>query len=125
MFNLLLVALGGAIGSSFRYLSGLASARLLGTGFPWGTIFVNITGSFLIGLLSEIIARRFGGSPELRLFLITGILGGYTTFSAFSLDTISLIEQGQIVTAGVYVGASLLLSGLGVVAGLALMRAIV
>lgn len=125
MLNVLLVALGGAFGSVLRYLSGVASVRLVGAGFPWGTLFVNVTGSFLIGVLSEVIARRFGASPELRLFLVTGVLGGYTTFSAFSLDAAMLAEQGQFATAALYVALSLLLSGLGVVAGLALMRAIV
>lgn len=123
--NVLLVALGGAVGSVLRYLSGLVCARLMGTGFPWGTLFVNVTGSFLIGVFSEIIARRWGASPELRLFLVTGVLGGYTTFSAFSLDAAMLAEQGQWPSAIVYIAASLVLSGLGVVAGLALMRAIV
>lgn len=125
MLNVLLVALGGAFGSVLRYLSGIASVRLAGAGFPWGTLFVNVTGSFLIGVLSEVIARRFGASPELRLFLVTGVLGGYTTFSAFSLDAAMLAEQGQFATAALYVALSLVLSGLGVVAGLALMRAIV
>jgi CrcB protein len=125
MIQLVLVALGGAVGSSLRYLAGLASARLLGTGFPWGTLFVNVTGSFLIGILSEAIARRFGASPELRLFLITGILGGYTTFSAFSLDAVTLFEQGHAVSAALYVVSTLMLSGIAVVAGLVLMRAIV
>ncbi|KQS63319.1 hypothetical protein ASG39_15630 [Rhizobium sp. Leaf371] len=125
MLNILLVALGGASGSVLRYLAGIASVRLMGAGFPWGTLFVNVTGSFLIGVLSEVIARRFGASPELRLFLVTGILGGYTTFSAFSLDAAMLAEQGQFGAAALYVALSLVLSGLAVVAGLALMRAIV
>ena len=125
MLNILLVALGGAGGSVLRYLAGIASVRLMGAGFPWGTLFVNVTGSFLIGVLSEVIARRFGASPELRLFLVTGILGGYTTFSAFSLDAAMLAEQGQFGAAALYVALSLVLSGLAVVAGLALMRAIV
>ncbi|TCM57422.1 camphor resistance protein CrcB [Rhizobium sp. PP-F2F-G48] len=125
MLNILLVALGGAGGSVLRYLAGIASVRLMGAGFPWGTLFVNVTGSFLIGVLSEVVARRFGASPELRLFLVTGILGGYTTFSAFSLDAAMLAEQGQFGAAALYVALSLVLSGLAVVAGLALMRAIV
>ncbi|CZT34999.1 fluoride efflux transporter CrcB [Rhizobium sp. 9140] len=125
MLNVLLVAVGGALGSVLRYLCGVASVRLMGAGFPWGTLFVNITGSFLIGVLSEVIARRFGASPELRLFLVTGVLGGYTTFSAFSLDAAMLAEQGHFGSAVLYVALSLVLSGLGVFAGLALMRAIV
>ena len=125
MTHLLLVAAGGALGSVLRYLVGLWTLRRFGPGFPWGTLTVNITGSFLIGVFAEAIARKFGASPEMRVFLITGILGGYTTFSAFSLDTITLMERGELVTAAVYVGSSVLVSALAVFAGLALMRAMV
>ncbi len=125
MTHILLVALGGALGSVLRYLVGLGTLRSFGPAFPWGTLTVNVTGSFLIGLLSEMIMQKFSGSPEMRVFLITGILGGYTTFSAFSLDAIALIERGETAPAALYVGSSVILSGLAVVAGLALMRAIV
>jgi CrcB protein len=125
MTHILLVALGGALGSVLRYLVGLGTLRSFGPAFPWGTLTVNVTGSFLIGLLSEMIMQKFSGSPEMRVFLITGILGGYTTFSAFSLDAIALVERGETVPAAIYVGSSVILSGLAVVAGLALMRAIV
>ncbi|MNW12769.1 camphor resistance protein CrcB [compost metagenome] len=86
---------------------------------------VNITGSFLIGVFAEVIARKFGASAEMRVFLITGILGGYTTFSAFSLDAITLFERGDIMLSAAYVIASVALSILAVFSGLALMRAIV
>ncbi len=86
---------------------------------------VNVTGSFLIGLLAELIMRKFGASPEMRLFLITGVLGGYTTFSAFSLDAIMLLERGDAALALGYIAASVVLSILAVFAGLALMRAMV
>ncbi|NRP18723.1 putative fluoride ion transporter CrcB [Ensifer adhaerens] len=125
MSNLLLVGAGGAIGSMVRYLVGLWTLHRWGPGFPWGTLGVNITGSFLIGLLAELIMRKFGASAEMRLFLITGVLGGYTTFSAFSLDTITLFERGDAALAVTYIAASVVLSILAVFAGLALMRAMV
>ncbi|WP_426131105.1 fluoride efflux transporter CrcB [Pararhizobium sp. PWRC1-1] len=125
MTHILLVAAGGAVGSVLRYLVGLWTLRSFGPSFPWGTLTVNITGSFLIGVLAEVIARKFGASAEMRVFLITGILGGYTTFSAFSLDAITLLERGEPVTALIYVASSVLLSALAVFAGLALMRAMV
>ncbi|WP_112811815.1 fluoride efflux transporter CrcB [Ensifer sp.] len=125
MSNLLLVGAGGAIGSMARYLIGLWTLQRFGPGFPWGTLGVNITGSFLIGLLAELIMRKFGASADMRLFLITGVLGGYTTFSAFSLDAITLFERGDTVLAITYIAASVVLSILAVFAGLALMRAMV
>lgn len=125
MSNLLLVGAGGAIGSMVRYLVGLWTLHRWGPGFPWGTLGVNITGSFLIGLLAELIMRKFGASAEMRLFLITGVLGGYTTFSAFSLDAITLFERGDAALAITYIAASVVLSILAVFAGLALMRAMV
>ncbi|MEI2302096.1 fluoride efflux transporter CrcB [Ensifer sp. MJa1] len=125
MTHLLLVGAGGAIGSILRYLAGLWAVRRFGSGFPWGTLGVNVTGSFLIGVLAEVIMRKFGASPEMRVFLITGVLGGYTTFSAFSLDAIMLAERGDIALAATYVAASVVLSLLAVFSGLALMRTIV
>lgn len=125
MTHIFLVAAGGALGSVLRYLVGLWTLRSFGPSFPWGTLTVNITGSFLIGVLAEVIARKFGASAEMRVFLITGILGGYTTFSAFSLDAITLLERGEPVTALIYVASSVLLSALAVFAGLVLMRAMV
>jgi fluoride exporter len=125
MTHILLVATGGAFGSVLRYLVGLWTLRSFGPSFPWGTLIVNVTGSFLIGVFAEVIARKLGASAEMRVFLITGILGGYTTFSAFSLDAITLMERGEMITAAIYVGSSVLLSAIAVFAGLALMRAIV
>lgn len=122
MLNVILVALGGAAGSVVRYGTGLAATRLIGTGFPWGTFIVNIAGSFVIGLFVEAIARRFGASEPLRLLLVTGFLGGFTTFSSFSLDTMALIERGETPLALAYVAASVALSLLAVAAGLAAMR---
>ena len=122
--NLLLVAFGGAAGSVLRYLVGVWTLRAFGPNFPWGTITVNIIGSFVIGLLVEIVARRFNASAELRLLLVTGFLGGFTTFSAFSLDFMLLFERGQMMAAVGYLMASVLLALLAVFAGLSLGRMI-
>ncbi|WHO71321.1 fluoride efflux transporter CrcB [Rhizobium sp. BT03] len=123
MIQALLVAVGGAIGSLLRYYVGQWSLRLMGPAFPWGTLAVNVIGCFVIGVFAELIARRFNASVELRLLLITGFLGGFTTFSAFSLDAISLFERGEAIAGGVYIVASVGLSMAAVMAGLAVMRA--
>ncbi|MCB8836866.1 fluoride efflux transporter CrcB [Aurantimonas sp. VKM B-3413] len=122
MLNVLIVAAGGGLGAAFRHLSGLAALRLLGPGFPWGTAFVNVVGSFLMGVLVEVLARRTGASTELRLFLATGFLGGFTTFSSFSLDAAVLYERGDLILAAVYVAGTLLLGIAALFAGLALVR---
>ncbi|MBN9033919.1 MAG: protein CrcB [Rhizobiales bacterium 63-7] len=122
--HVVLVAAGGAVGSVARYLVGVWSVRVLGLAFPWGTLIVNLVGSFAIGLLAELIARRFNASMELRLLLVTGFLGGFTTFSAFSLDTIALYERGQVTTAAVYVLASVVLSLAATFAGMAAIRSL-
>lgn len=92
------VALGGAIGSVIRYA---ASTTLTTATFPWGTFFVNFTGSFLLALLFFAFLQGGGLSPELRTFLFVGIFGGYTTFSTFSLDTVTLFSEGQALLGGV------------------------
>ncbi|WP_275790856.1 fluoride efflux transporter CrcB [Pararhizobium gei] len=125
MTHLILVAAGGAFGSVCRYLIGLSTLRLFGPSFPWGTLFVNITGSFLIAICAEAIAGKLGASTEFRLFAMTGILGGYTTFSTFSLDAVSLVERGEVVTALVYVFTSVGVSIAAVFVGLALIRTMV
>ena len=91
MLHLLLVAVGGAIGASLRHLANIASLRLVGPNFPWGTLAINIAGCLAMGVFIELLARRFNASNELRLFVATGILGGFTTFSAFSLDFAVLV----------------------------------
>jgi len=103
MYNLFLVAIGGGIGAGARHLVNMGMMRLLGASFPWGTMFVNITGSFIMGAFVELLARRFGASNELRMFVATGILGGYTTFSSFSLDFAALSERGALAPALAYV----------------------
>jgi CrcB protein len=124
MWNVILVAAGGALGSVLRYGTGLAATRMLGAGFPWGTLIVNVAGSFVIGLFIEMIARRFEASEPLRLLLVTGFLGGFTTFSSFSLDAMALIERGATGLALLYMAASFGLSLLAVAAGLALARTV-
>lgn len=106
--NLVYVALGGALGSVLRALTIQAGVRLFGPGFPVGTLFVNVAGGFAIGLLAVLLVERGGGRHA--PLLMTGVLGGFTTFSAFSLDTLRLIEAGRIGAAAAYVAASVALS---------------
>ncbi|TGD41837.1 fluoride efflux transporter CrcB [Pseudotabrizicola sediminis] len=117
------VALGGAIGASLRYLVQLGSLRLFGTGFPFGTLMINVAGSFLMGMLVVVLAEK--GGMRLAPFLMTGILGGFTTFSAFSLDAISLWERGESWLSFGYVGASVILSLSALGAGLQLARSMI
>jgi len=124
MSHVLLVALGGGLGASARYLTNLAALRVLGPNFPWGTITVNILGSFLMGVLIATLARMSGTSAELRSFVATGFLGGFTTFSAFSLDFASMWERGDQGAGMVYLLASVVISILALFAGLYLVRSI-
>ncbi|MDJ0614810.1 MAG: fluoride efflux transporter CrcB [Rhizobiaceae bacterium] len=117
MSHVLLVALGGGIGAAARHLAGLGALRLLGPAFPWGTLFVNIFGSLVMGLFIAWLVKR-GGSNELRMFFATGILGGFTTFSAFSLDVANMVERGAMMPAFGYVAASVLISILALFIGL-------
>lgn len=118
----LIVFLGAGIGGVFRHSVNVGAARLLGFGFPYGTLTVNILGSILMGLLAELFVIRSGLPQELRLFLTTGLLGGFTTFSTFSLDAATLWERGQWGIATGYVVLSLVLSMAGLLAGLMLIR---
>ena len=102
------VAGGGAIGSVARYLTTGLLGRSFGTAFPWGTLTVNIVGSFLMGVVVELIALKFSASQELRAFFAVGILGGFTTFSSFSLDAAFLFERGEFGSAMLYVLSSAL-----------------
>ena len=124
MYALFLVILGGGIGSGLRHGVNLVAARWIGPDFPWGTISVNVIGSLLIGALAGWFAFRGDSytTQSLRLFLTTGILGGFTTFSAFSLDFALLFERGDAMLAIVYVAASVLLSIAAIFAGLWLVR---
>lgn len=118
----LLACAGGALGSGARYLVNTGVVRWIGLGIPWATLTVNIVGSFLMGIVVEFVALRLGGSLEMRTFLATGILGGFTTFSAFSLDAVHLYENGASASAAVYVVASVLLSILALIGGMTLAR---
>jgi CrcB protein len=120
--NYAIVFIGGGLGSMLRYFVTVLSARLLGTGFPWGTFLINITGSTVMGLVAGYLAFRGEASQAWRLFLMTGILGGYTTFSAFSLDTSFLYERGELGLAAAYVAGSVAISIAGLFAGMALVR---
>ena len=118
----LIVFLGGGVGAALRHGINLGVARMLGTAFPYGTLLINITGSFIMGLVAAYFGFKGDASQHWRLFLTTGILGGYTTFSAFSLDVALLYERGEFGMAALYVIASVALSIVGLFAGLALVR---
>ena len=118
----LYAAAGGAIGTVARHLANVGFGRWLGAGFPWSTLFVNVVGGFLMGAVIEALALRFDGSLELRTFIATGILGGFTTFSAFSMDAVLLMQRGETVAAALYIGGSVVLSILALLAGLWLTR---
>jgi len=124
MTSYLLVFLGAGIGGALRHGVNLGCARLCGISFPWGTLTVNVVGSFLMGLLAGWLAFKSGEgwSQHLRLFLTTGILGGFTTFSSFSLDAILIWERGEAGLALVYVLASFVLALIGLALGLAIVR---
>jgi CrcB protein len=117
-----IVFLGGGLGAALRHGVNVASARAFGTGFPYGTLIINVTGSLVMGLIAAYFAFKGDASQHWRLFLTTGILGGYTTFSAFSLDAVLLYERGEIGMAALYVIGSVALSIAGLVIGLALTR---
>ena len=114
------VALGGAIGASLRYLSNVSAMRLFGPGFLYTTLFVNVLGSFVMGVLVVVLALK--GGSRFAPFLMTGILGGFTTFSAFSLDSFMLWERGETLTALAYIAASIILSLAALAAGIYLAR---
>jgi CrcB protein len=121
---ILWVAAGGALGSAARYLVNVAAGRVMGPEFPWGTLTVNIAGSFAMGLLIALMALKMQVSQEVRAFLTTGILGGFTTFSAFSLDFAVLVERREAGLAVLYVIGSVGLSLAAIFAGLKLGRAL-
>ncbi|MEM1389035.1 MAG: fluoride efflux transporter CrcB [Pseudomonadota bacterium] len=116
-FTAFQVALGGAIGAVCRYYVGVITLRLMGPGFPWGTLAVNVIGSFIMGVLVVVLAQF--SATRMAPFLMTGLLGGFTTFSAFSLDTAALFERGQIGVGAIYVFTSVVFAlaaiGLGMI----------
>lgn len=120
MNNLIAVMVGGAFGSAGRYLVGTVFLRTYGPGFPWGTLAVNLIGGLLMGILVGVLARMSAGGEQARVLLGVGVLGGFTTFSAFGLETFMMIDKGQVGTALLYVAASVIgavaLTGAGVFA---------
>ncbi|WP_029075440.1 fluoride efflux transporter CrcB [Kaistia adipata] len=124
MFPTILVFVGAGFGGVLRHGVNLTAARLFGTSFPWGTLTVNIVGSLVMGLAAGYFAFRDGmnWTQHARLFLTTGVLGGFTTFSTFSLDVAVLLERGETGSAVIYALASLVVSVLALFAGLWLVR---
>ncbi|MGJ8534014.1 MAG: fluoride efflux transporter CrcB [Alphaproteobacteria bacterium] len=122
MTGFLAVALGGALGASLRYGAGLLIVRMVGGVYPWPTLFVNVIGSFLMGAMASFLLLK-GSSDEMRLFLLTGLLGGFTTYSAFSLETLHLWERGEGGIAALYMIGKLLVCFVAVLAGARLIRA--
>lgn len=116
------IASGGAIGAVLRHFLNIGIPRFAGSDFPWHTMLINISGSFVMGLLISLMALRWNISSELRAFLTTGILGGYTTFSAFSLDFALLVERKAYALAGAYALGSVVLSLVAIFVGMALAR---
>ncbi|HEY2069154.1 MAG TPA: fluoride efflux transporter CrcB [Rhizomicrobium sp.] len=121
---LLAIALGGAIGSLVRFFVASFVQSAVSAGFPWGIFVVNVSGGFLMGVIVELSALKLQISPEVRAFLTIGILGGYTTFSTFSLDSALLIERGTYGLAAAYMIGSAALSVAALFAGLWLVRTI-
>lgn len=117
------IGVGGALGAMLRHFLNVGIGRIAGDGFPWHTMVINITGSFVMGLLVALMAQRWNVTNEMRAFLTTGILGGYTTFSAFSLDFALLVERKAFILAGAYALGSVVISLVAIFAGLALARA--
>ena len=124
MYMVLSIAAGGACGAVLRHFSGMAALRLLGPDFPYGTLFVNVTGSFLMGLIIALFAHLGNPTQELRGFLTVGCLGAFTTFSTFSLDVATLYEGGHMIGAAGYVLLSVALSISALFIGMILIRAL-
>lgn len=124
MYMVLAIAGGGAIGAVLRHFVGMFSLKVMGAGFPYGTLSINILGSFIMGALVAYFAHHWNPPQEVRGFLTVGILGAFTTFSTFSLDSITLWERGEPVIALTYILASVIFSILAIFAGLLIIRQI-
>ena len=124
-WTVLALTVGGALGVNARYWLGLLAARWFGARFPWATVGINVTGSFAIGLVAMVLAERRWGDPHLRVFAITGFLGGYTTFSSYMFETITLWERGDRRAALGNLFGSIALGLLAVALGMALGRRLV
>ena len=122
-FNIAAVAVGAAVGGVLRYLVTLLFTQRFGPGFPYGTLFINVSGSFLIGIVVELAqTRAVGVTPIVRLLLVTGVLGGYTTFSTFSYETFTLGAEGAQFLSLLYAAGSVILGVSGFFAGTVLAR---
>jgi fluoride exporter len=124
MGMIIAIAAGGGLGALARHYAAAGAMHLWGAAFPYGTLLVNVTGSFLIGLLMETMALKWQVSLEMRAFLVTGLLGGFTTFSAFSFDVLKLAETDQTLAALLYVFLSVALSLAAIFAAVSLARGI-
>jgi fluoride exporter len=122
MQHYLAIAFGGALGSVLRFAMNEALSARLGRAFPWGTLSINVVGSFLIGLLAVLLLERWEVSPAVRLGLMVGLLGGFTTFSSFSLEVVNLMQNGAFLRALLYVAASVIVCVLAAAAGIHLAR---
>lgn len=122
IWTVLQVGLGGAIGATGRYLTGVAAVRVFGTHFPFGTLSANIIGSFLMGIAYVYLMTRNEEVSRLVPFIMTGMLGGYTTFSAFTLDVWGLFDNDRFIAAGLYLGASLGIAILALILGISLAK---
>jgi len=122
MNMILAIAIGGGLGSVTRHYAITAAGNLWGAAFPYGTLLVNVVGSFIIGALMETMALKWQVSLETRAFLVTGFLGGFTTFSAFSFDVLKLVDTNQYLTAGLYVLLSVGLSLFAIFSAVYLVR---
>lgn len=124
LYHLLAVSFGGAVGAAGRYVVMAGVGHWFGHGFPFGTLAVNVIGSFVLGVVIEASALAWSPSPELRAFVVIGVLGAFTTFSTFSLDAYFLWSRGELVAAAVYVLGSFILGILGLLGGLWLCRTV-
>lgn len=122
MQTVIAIAAGGALGAVIRHFVNNSAVALWGSAFPWGILLINVSGSFVMGLLAGLLAHIWDPSQTLRAFLTVGFLGGFTTFSAFSLDTMLLIERGEFFLAGLYMVSSVVLAVGALAAGLYLVR---
>lgn len=125
MYMILAIGAGGAIGAVLRHFVGMMFLHMMGANFPWGTISVNIIGSFIMGVLVTYFALVWNPSQELKAFLTVGLLGGFTTFSAFSLDVITLWERGASMAAMGYIMGSIMLSILALSFGMMMVRMLI
>lgn len=124
MWKLVLIAAGGGAGTALRYVIGLGATRWLGTGFPWGTLAVNVIGSLLLGVVMEAAGEREIAGVQAKLVLGTGVLGGFTTYSSFNLETIRLAEQGAWGRAALYLAGTMIVCLIAGVGGVALARSL-